>query len=321
MNSIFDKIVRKEDDFTQLLCNLMGSSPAFHDCIASLFTMDGLHRSVEHFEASAQVNLRESQDDTHRGRPDAVIKSASTIIYLEVKIERDCKMTVYQKDFYADGLSKIARRNRFLVFLTPDFWTDSSLIQEIEHGPEVSVRHITWSEVMEALGQLGKTDIFVAEFYQLLQNKFGKITWNEEERKLALSDDFGTNIGAYRKLMRVVDDLKKCVDELPKLRPAGFRTQWDPLLEEYGFYLIKKRQYIAWIGMWSVGPTPISFTVSTSWVSEHPKAASDLAATLSEGHNEWTATPGMTPNAWENTRDAWLDLKPRIETILASDGD
>ncbi len=112
--SIFHKIVRDENDYTQLLCNLMIRVDEFRCQVLKLFLPMELAVKVPANAIQTQINIR---DETCLGRPDVEILWGEIRIFVEVKIhawtgitEKQDVTALAKKDF--EGYIR-AECNRF----------------------------------------------------------------------------------------------------------------------------------------------------------------------------------------------------------------
>ena len=124
--SLFHKLVTKEDDYTQLLRNLMVRCDDFREAMLSLFFPD--ERLISQVGAE---HVRTQILHAGYGRPDLVINSPALFMLIEVKISEWRGLTTYQapveltvkdaKHYYALA-AKSAAPNRGVFFLVPDGW-------------------------------------------------------------------------------------------------------------------------------------------------------------------------------------------------------
>jgi hypothetical protein len=123
--STFYKVATKEDDYTQLLCNLMQRPEGrdFRTAVLSLLLGDPLLAlSIEPEQISTQIIFPGA------GRPDLVITSSTMIAAIEVKITRHRSCTDNQDlsddslDGYWGFLKEAPKARKILSLVVPRDW-------------------------------------------------------------------------------------------------------------------------------------------------------------------------------------------------------
>ena len=117
--NIFHRLVTKEDDYTQLLCNLILRFSDFRrKTLALLFSEEIANQFSEgQLNIDTQVNLPD------HGRPDAAIRATDLLALLEVKVHANCgpgpnqNIDVEEPRGYAAYLMGRSEPNCWLVYL------------------------------------------------------------------------------------------------------------------------------------------------------------------------------------------------------------
>lgn len=180
--NIFDKLVTKEDDYTQLLHNLMLRSDKFRDKVLSLLFPDELADLIKPSEIKTQYPL-----PNKCGRPDIFIRTAELCLLIEVKTELYRGMTSNQsclvderKEFsgYAGYLLRVAKEiRRHLVYLVPEGWIYCDEMSGRLKGLEkqgVETKMVCWDKVREAIQD--SDNPLIQEFHALLAERFQPLT-------------------------------------------------------------------------------------------------------------------------------------------------
>jgi hypothetical protein len=103
--NIFDGVIRREDDVTRILRNLMQFAPvrrAVGEAISH-----GLHRPINIEDVPIDRIETHSVVDPEGGCPDLVIRGKDFILLVEIKVG-SAKLTERQKNGYVDALAELA---------------------------------------------------------------------------------------------------------------------------------------------------------------------------------------------------------------------
>lgn len=255
--SIFHKIAKKEDDYTQLLCNFMQRSEEFRSAVLSLlFDEESLASKISREQIVTQVVIPEV------GRPDILIESPDISATVEVKLSyhRRCEESQIPSlgDMrgycgFLDRASANARKR--LVFLVPGGWkhlqaTKERLDEFGRSNPGIETKIVCWEKVF-ALSKRFGGDPLLAEFWKLLERDFGSVQFTEDEIQIMFSA--GLPIEAINKAAWMVDQIaKKCSGDFifdgPEHEKSG---------EQYGLEFYRKTgkgrgdSFLFWFGIWS----------------------------------------------------------------------
>jgi hypothetical protein len=133
-HSLFHKLITKEEDYTQLLYNLMVRFPDFRVAVLLLFLRDRqLVDQIETRHLSTQLILKEG------GRPDLAIESPEVFALVEVKLNEKRGLTACQvpttldeqdiRSYFAYAARAKGKR-KAVFFLVPDGWRPRSETQK-----------------------------------------------------------------------------------------------------------------------------------------------------------------------------------------------
>jgi hypothetical protein len=123
--AVFYKLVNKEDDYTQLLCNLMQRNADFRNRVLRLFLSEKSASGVKPNHIQPQCVLPEC------GRPDVVIRTPELCAVVEVKTDTKRPLSPNQEPAsygqkelkgYVGFLRGYKVREQWLVFLVPQNW-------------------------------------------------------------------------------------------------------------------------------------------------------------------------------------------------------
>jgi hypothetical protein len=280
--NLFNRLVNKEDDYTQLLCNLM---LRFDDLRHKLFTLL-LSEKLAILVRSKTLSIQHTLPN-RCGRPDIAILTDELCVLLEVKIEpnrgptanQDCNET--DLGGYIRFLSEdVQGRERWLVYLVPRDWTH---LEKVSAGlkrlngtnhPTIHTKIVYWEDVRCAIedSEINAHNSFVEEFRALLAERFRPLTFTKEELFMSEPNDFLTVFETLRKLQVLMDKtFEKGV--------RRYKVEWERQTEdEYGFNFLHENKYLLWFGMWGepwrryrdqIGGTPpkLWFGVHHDWAS------------------------------------------------------
>jgi len=240
-NNIFHKLVVDEDNYTQLLCNLMVRFDDLRRTVLGLFLGDRLASRIEPHEIRTQICLPEC------GRPDIVIQAPRLFAVLEVKVSPVRDLTSHQSltgDYtYGAFLSKYPTAERWVLLLVPERWVHSPKAgnPSIKYG-FIKHKTVTWERVLDVITHTkDQRDPFVDEFRSLLSDRFGPLTFSEEEEKMRPID-----WRTARKLETVVDEIKR------RGKDARYSCSLSQDRDDYGIdFRNQSRKYALWFGIWA----------------------------------------------------------------------
>jgi len=266
--SIFHKLVKNENSYTQLLCNIIKRDAIFRSAF--------LGRFGGHLEGLVKPSHIHSQKRLDKcGQADIFIKSPGVCLIIEVKTEPHRGRTDKQMLDTANNYRQYLENQKsiepsletWLVFLVPAAWIHRADVKrEIEMFERdaanggLKVMQILWEEMPELLPEhKGHKDISLSEdFRLLLDERFGPIGFDPQEATAMFNQDFP---------LRTVLKLNKFIDEVRDKAgsPAG---ELEIYKDEFGFYLNKKGKektcwlyFGCWLSFWENTRYPICFGV------------------------------------------------------------
>lgn len=262
--SIFHRIVSKEDEYTQLLCNMLQREEGL---LRDLFDEVGLGvtKTIKPEEIRTKVCL--SNGGEGWGEADLIIQSdepPKVCAIFEVKtspyrkLEKTQQLDEEPKSYRCWLEKKKAEEyDAWLVYLVPGDWeykqdNDKNIEAYRRKGGEntIHVRYIFWEDVLRLL-QLNdpprNSPFIIEQFRLLLMDRLGPISFTSEEIKCMFKPDFPME--TIIKLNSVLDGLKQKATKKATLKQAGDSN-------EFGFYLTdgKRELFIGlWLNFWNAG--------------------------------------------------------------------
>lgn len=256
--SIFHRVATKEDDYTQLLCNLIqrrDGNELRTSVLSVLLGLPDMSSRIGPEQISTQMVLEEA------GRPDLTINSSIVRAAIEVKLNPRRGCTPYQVptlNGYCRFLNDAPASRKVLAFLVPADWQyrqdiENKLAAFERDNPSINTRVALW-ETIFGLHKRFLRDPLHVEFWRLLQRDFSALEFSTREIEMAVNG-IGLPIRTFNKSGYVVDWLAaKCersgfsIDK-PKHQNSG---------EEYGIWFYTKRKgrdrgdaYFFWFGILS----------------------------------------------------------------------
>ena len=305
MSTIFDDIVTKENDHTNLLRNMMER----HTKVAALVMSYMLRRDVSEVEAaSLEFSTQHSfLSDSGREIPDILVRGPNFRCLIEAKIDPSLGLTEGQKRGYRGCFTDAGDRN--LCFLVPNEWKHAAGLDEIRTllSDAVSVPPASyWREVVTRLEEVSEAlaDNILDEAINFWRWRFQLKPMTPQERDY-LSIWPEERYSAVRKLEKTLDQAKGLFDA------RNFQTELETSdVYSYGFYIKRGNSYILWIGIWTKAPAPLSFgfhSTKSDWLrpKELPHAPSTVA-----NHHLWP----LPSETWDDPEK----LYAHVNTFLQS---
>src|ERR1017187_3060098 len=325
--SIFHKVVRNENSYTQLLCNMMRRDEGFCRRLLTLFAGENPLWRFGGESLSPQTRLRDNC-----GQPDLIIESPTHCMIVEVKTEshRGCtpKQELLETGRNYLGYLKVKHDSGIEAALTFLVRDKCKFRKEVEEAivtlhkegmkKNVSVKLVFWEDVLERLlkGATRTESPLIEDVRLLLAERFSPIRFQPEEIKPMFTPEFPMQ--TVLKLNAVLEGLRGRAKRDAPTRQDAPKMYSDK--EEFGFYFKKgKRELLFvgyWLSFWNAGhPYPICFGVS----DDAPKAKGAFKAAFQKAHKkeaisfeEWTM--GWVTEIEFNSVDAvdeiWRKLVP-----------
>jgi hypothetical protein len=256
--TIFDNLVYNENSFTELFKNLMRFK-VFRREFLSLIDYDF---STENFEFENFTTQR----TTSNGRPDLVISTEMTEIFVEIKVW-DTVLTNNQPTGYIKELESSNKSNKILILLSPSNYKFLSEyeIKKKESASNVFTQTIFWTDIIDKFDQeeIHDGNPIFHEYRELLREWF-------EPRKVKIDNKFLEimyNVNVPDSLIKLSEFISQLKIELQK-RNVDITCNKTNILSEFGFYCDKKDSYSLFIGewfeYWSAKGTPLCITIHSS---------------------------------------------------------
>jgi len=331
MKSIFHKLVTKEDDFTQLLFNLMERNGDFRANVLRLLLPDAPTSTITAEQIEIQVDLRNC------GRPDIELSSHNLYALIEVKVDLSCRLTENQEiepnpavelKGYLAALSKRGEQERRLVYLVPRQWESLPELQQSvkdqkdahrESGIGISIE--PWETIHDLFKRrdAGQHDPLVEEFIKLLAERFGPINFFGEEVQMLFSEGF-VAWQTVRKLQTLIDQIGD------RGKAQGYAIRTERTKDEYGVYFRNPSgSKELWFGMWfpfsEQEGMPLCFGIQNSKAKTMPtlKVALDSACKGSTKQCRGWTMNWITQEALEASdplEAVWEQLNPTLAAVL-----
>lgn len=241
-DSVFFKLAKDENSFTELLCNLLVRDD-FGVQVLPLLCPKTPPSSL----AGATITTQEIDKDC--GRPDIVIRTDEACGLVEVKLDPRRGLTNHQKPGcgYHDYLMKQNVLHRQLLFLVPANWEHSEILQSClplnDFALKVKVRICFWEHILRATEK--DTDPIVQEFRKVLMCQLKSVTFSSQETVILRSQEFSTAFRAVRKIQIIVDKLHGLMGRA--------QASWEKTeLESYGFNVELNGKCQLWFGIWEI---------------------------------------------------------------------
>ncbi len=313
-DSIFNKIVRTEDAYTQLLCNLMRRNDEFRERVFSLLLSNDSPSKIKSYHIGTQIVLPKY------GRPDIVIEAPGVFVVVEAKVNLKRTLTPNQRPTkkirgYSGFIRKHCVDDGLLVFLVPRGW---EYCEEIKDALDPSSRGykgvkgevIYWEQILDVAGTMRSPDPFLDEFSKLLQC-FALMTFSPEEVERMHSKSFP--IRDMLKLQELVKQIEKRAKKKYKVR-----SHQDSL--ESGFYLVNG-DWFFWCGIWADAweqeGLPFTFGVSDQAFGKMPTLQKVFQKACMEGTKRiGDYTVGWIPQEMLEGDGALDNIWKRLEPIM-----
>jgi hypothetical protein len=235
--TVFDNIVNDENDFTELLCNMM-KFKEFENTFS-----DFLGLNNKNIDVNTQYRTEKN------GIPDLVITYNDGIVFVEVKIGNS-RLTKNQPKGYIEELLDKQEKNKALYFLVPiNYNYKDELENRIKKfkNPAISNIEPKYWEVFFYYCKQNK--IFyknktLFEYYNLLKAWFGyeAVVFNKEEQNI-----MKRNIKKMSKVGKFLEGI------YAQLMNKGYKLKTSEGLTEIGIFIYDKKKkgvYYGWIGIW-----------------------------------------------------------------------
>jgi len=232
--TIFDKLIKNENDFTELFCNMT----KFEDFKSLIISFLGIEKNKNPIFDTQYITK-------NNGRPDLVISFDDGIEFIEVKVDNR-KLTKNQPEGYIKELLKRKEANKKLYFVIPKKYNyKEELNYRIKNTKKfkISIEIRYWEEFFEFCKNkniYSKNNV-LGEYYNLLKSWFGYETVIFSKKEKDIMNENGKVMYKAQKWLESISSL---------LIQNGYDPEWSKESNEIGLYINKKNNYYGWIGIW-----------------------------------------------------------------------
>jgi hypothetical protein len=330
--SIFHKLIKSENSYSQLLCNMMKRDRGLRDAFLGLVS-ERLKGRVNPPDISTQVRL------PNGGQADILIRSDKLCMIVEVKTESHRGVTDRQelRDNPQSYLALLeeqeaAGSEAWLVFLVPESWENrpgkEQEIKDYKRRVEkngVEVRQVFWENVLPPLPANNKqSEISLPqEFRLLLEERFGPIGFDKEETMSMFNEGFPlrTVLKLYTLINKVGEMRKELGLKSPKLEISK---------DEFCLYFEKKGQertcwlyFGCWLDFWEENHHPICFGVERVSPDVREAFTKSLKQVYKQDaiqfDGDWLV--GWIPEEDLSKSNAFEEISPKLKGIWKSMSD
>ena len=310
MPTIFDSVVTKENDHTNLLRNLMERNSKVAASILSCL----MERPVSDSEAATFDYQTHQSFRGPDGReiPDILVTGNAVRCIIEAKVDPNLNLTPRQQSGYINCFP--ANGERHLSFVVPYDWKHGNDVEVVRStlqgsGIRVSPLHY-WREVIDALQTASKElkDEVLNEAVTFWKWRFEPVHMTSDER-LSLQAWSASNYSAIRKLEKTIDQARELFAE------RGIETEPEiSLIESHGFYIKRGGFYLLFVGIWTKAPFPLSFCyhlTKSNWL--RPRTTPEMPVTV-DNHYLWK----LEPESWDNPENIYTAVSSVVDSCWPS---
>lgn len=257
--TIFHKLVKNENSYTQLLRNLMVRDDVFRTEFLSLFFGERQAKHVLAAHVHSQYKLENG------GQPDILILTSSSCLIIEVKTEnltgrtpKQVLRSVSEDDpvTYLHYLQskRLMGFDTALVFLVPPAWKhwrdlEDEIAEITLDGAKkaVAVKQFSWTEVLSHFRKADKIsgDAFVEDFCNLVAERFGATGFVKEEIDSMAHDTI--SLATALKINSLIAETRAKAVEVADATPLQITR------DEFGFFFKKNNKWVLYFGCWLSG--------------------------------------------------------------------
>jgi hypothetical protein len=326
--SIFSRIVRNEDSYTQLLYNLMVRDESLRAVVLAFLLGEINPVSVSKRDIYIQKRL------PNGGKPDLMIEHAGLSAIIELKTENERGRTARQlivepeqddPECYLSYLrQKHAAGDRCaLVFLVPPAWRERADVEEQiaelkkeGRAADIIVKQVTWQELLHCHEDTTTGLSLWREFQAFLREHFDMIHFTKEEIETMVNGTM-TLVSAV-KLNRLIEEvrLKAEAHKMPVTKLCSES-------EEISFYFKRKvgnkEEWPLFFGccplLWKTDPRPLCCGVKVDLKDRFENAVRDVLKEQTITDGDWVGV-GFPDEDLERGAEAIYPKLPAIWTRL-----
>ena len=281
MTTVFDSVVTKENDHTNLLRNIMERHPKAAAAVLSHL----IGRPISEVEAASLQYTTQQSFAGPNGReiPDLFVQGRDLHCLIEAKMDPTLELTEGQKSGYRGCFPDYG--DCHLSFLVPSEWRHVASIDLIRDllPDYIAVHSSSWRGLIRELEQTSQSinDAVLDEVISFWKWRFQLEHMTPQERN---SLDIWTEekYSAIRKLEKTLTQAKGLFDA------RGFETELETSdTYSYGFYVKQGRMYLLWVGIWTKAPAPLSFGFHSSKMNWLRPKLLPLTSYTAHDHHLW----------------------------------
>ena len=306
MSTIFDSVVTKENDHTNLLRNIMERYPKAAAAVLSYL----LDRNVSDVDAGSFEFSTQHPFAGVNGReiPDIFVKGKGFHCIIEAKVDPTLDLTEGQKRGYQGCFLNAG--DRYLSFLVPNEWRHSASVEQIRtilpSASTISIHIAHWRELISRLEDVSTSvaDTILDEAINFWKWRFQfeRMTPQERDSLNTWSDE---KYSAIRKLEKTLTQAKGYFDA------RNFKTELDTSdIDSYGFYIKRGQLYILWIGIWTKAPTPLSFGFHSKQLNWLRPKVLPLAPSTAHNYHLWP----LESETWDDPEKLYLCVSSFLQS-------
>ena len=254
MATVFDNIVTKENDHTNLLRSIMERHPKASATILScLLTPQEISETEA---ASLRISTQHASVGADgREIPDILVEGPDFHCVIEAKVDPLLGLTDGQMKGYAGCFTQPG--NSHLCFLVPDRWKHSQSLNEVRTAlpANVALHVCDWRKLINNFEGFSVhiSDEVIDEAIRFWKWSFeiDHMTLQERDSLYPWSSE---KYSAIRKLEKAVSRAKALFDARGNLKMKLETSD----TYSYGFYLKQGQSYLLWVGIWTEAPAPLS---------------------------------------------------------------
>ena len=329
---LFEGLLNRENDWTQLLCNMMEFDD-FRDAVHDLLEQAVQKRKngfpLPRFKYN-DINLRPGSPET--GYPDIEIENEELLLLIECKIS-NVPFTPKQQEAYEARFSEHGNvKNKVLAFLVPEEYKGGNIKEILARAKDRNIVGgvFHWNDLIGVFDRPKlslETNTAYAGFSACLRAYFCPVYFGEEDI-MALYDNEKRTGEAVGKLFSTIKKLFDNIDitTFPGKweKSWGTREPWN----EYGFYLKSTKPLFreVWVGMWMYYWAELEKEAYPLCIATDPETAKligpipglkSFKAPGDQTHIPWAIESKVFANAY-NSVDAILELIRKVIAKIES---
>jgi hypothetical protein len=324
--SIFHKLVKNENSYTQLLRNLMVRNDVFRTEFLSLFFGEQKANHVLAAHIHSQYKLENG------GQPDILILTSSSCLIIEIKTENLTGRTPKQvlrsvsEDDPVTYLHYLQSKSLMgfdtaLVFLVPPAWKhwhdlEDEIAEITLNGAKkaVAVKQFSWTEVLSHFRRTDKIsgDAFIEEFCNLVAERFGATGFVKEEIDSMAYDTI--SLATALKINSLIEETRVKALKVTDATPLQITR------DEFGFFFKKNNKWVLYFGCWPSGgdesPHALCFGVEDPTADVRKafiQSCEDVYGQVAVERDKWIM--GWVPNEDLETSDATRAVWGKLEQV------